>query len=165
MEAERLTAVCGLYCGACGIYRAGHDNNQERLEKIRQLMSSRRQVTLDGLQCDGCLAQDRLAPHCRECKIRLCARDKPGVTHCSDCPDFPCVRITVFNGDGVRHHAEVLENIRRQQEIGIKAWLKEQEERWRCLHCQAPVEWYARLCFQCKTPQPRRLPALPADKK
>ena len=166
MEGEHLVAVCGLYCGACSIYRAWRDNNRERLEEMRQGMSSRGQVvTLDDLQCDGCLGQGHRTPFCQQCAIRLCPNDKPGVTRCSDCPDFPCSRITDFNNDGMRHHAEVLDNLRRMQETGLEAWLREEEERWRCPHCQAPVDWYARSCFQCGTEQPYRLPPLPRDQK
>ncbi len=165
MEGEELVAVCGLYCGACRLYRAWHDNLAERLEEMRQRMSSRGQVTLDDLHCDGCLAQGHLAPYCQECKIRLCAANKPGVTRCSDCPDFPCSLITDFNNDGMRHHAEVLQNVRHQREIGVDEWLQEQYERWRCAFCGISLDWYARSCFRCQTSQPYRLPSLPRDKK
>ena len=165
MEGDHLAAVCGLYCGACAIYRARRDDNRERLEEICQLMSSRQQVTLDDLYCDGCLAQGRLSPYCLECKIRLCAMDKPGITRCSDCPDFPCSLITDFNNDGVRHHAEVLENVRHQRDIGVDEWLQEEYERWRCSFCGVSLEWYAQTCYRCGTPQPYRLPSLSRDKK
>ncbi len=166
MEGEQLIAVCGLYCGACGIYRAQRDNNQQLLEQILQaLTSSGQKVTLDELQCDGCLGESRLFPYCRQCAIRLCPQDKPGVTRCSDCPDFPCSRITSFNDDGMRHHAEVLQNLRRIQEIGVKAWFKQEEERWRCPQCKTAADWYDRTCFQCGATQPRRLPSLPRDQK
>lgn len=166
MEREQLVAVCGLYCGACRIYRAQCDNNQKDLKDILQDWLSREQkITVDDLQCDGCLSKGRLTPFCRQCAIRLCALDKPGVTRCSDCPDFPCSRITSFNNDGIRHHAEVLSNLRHIQEVGIGTWVKQEDERWRCPQCQAAVGWYAKTCFQCGAVQPRRLPSLPRDQK
>ena len=165
MEGEHLAAVCGLYCGACSLYRACRDDNQERLEEVRQLISSRAQVTPDDLQCDGCLAQGHLAPFCQQCEIRQCPGDKPGINRCSDCPDFPCSLVTEFNNDGVRHHAEVMENIRRQREIGVDEWLQEEYERWRCQFCGVSLEWYAKTCYRCGTPQPHRLPSLPRDEK
>ena len=164
MAEEHLATVCGLYCGACTIYRARLDNNQKRLEEFLKTLSSnypQLSVTLNDLYCDGCLAQGRLVSYCQYCRIRQCANDKPGVTRCSDCSDFPCSFITDFNNDGLRHHAEALKNLRRQQETGVEAWLKEEEERWRCPQCQAPVEWYAQTCFHCGTPQPNRLPSSP----
>ena len=164
MTEEHLAAVCGLYCGACSLYRASHDHNLPRLEEILQNMSSRRKTSRDDLYCAGCLSQGQLTSHCLNCAIRLCPSGKPGVARCADCPDFPCSRITDFNNDSVRHHAEVLDNIRRMQKIGVKEWLNEQEEKWRCSLCGVSVEWYAQHCFRCGTSQPRRLPSLPKDK-
>ena len=165
MEGKHLAAVCGLYCGACAIYRARRNDNLERLKEISQLMSSHQQVTTDDLYCDGCLSQGRLSPYCQECKIRLCVMDKPEITRCSDCPDFPCSLITDFNNDGVRHHAEVLDNVQRQRKIGVDEWLQEEYERWRCVFCGVSLEWYAKTCYRCGVPQPYRLPSFPRDKK
>ena len=167
MELEELVAVCGLYCGACPVYRVRQDNNQEGLEEIRQNMSQRqgREVSLDEVWCDGCLSGGRLSSFCQKCEIRLCAAGKPGVTRCSDCSDFPCDRIIAFNNDGVRHHAEVLDNVRRQQELGFEEWLQLEYERWRCEQCGVSLEWYSKSCPRCKTAQPYRLPSLPRDKK
>ena len=162
---EGLAAVCGLYCGACGIYRAQRDGNQKRLEEIRLVVSGRRPLSLADLRCDGCLSGGNLMRWCQQCGIKRCSRNKPGVTRCSDCPDFPCPLVTAFNNDGYPHHVEALGNLRRQREIGVEAWLKEEEERWRCPQCRAPVEWYAKSCFRCGAAQPRRLPSLPRDQK
>jgi predicted amidophosphoribosyltransferase len=65
----------------------------------------------------------------------------------------------------MRHHAEVLDNLRRMKEEGVKAWIEAEEKRWLCPQCKDPVEWYARSCFHCGTEQQRRLPKLPTDKK
>ncbi len=151
MEGEHLAAVCGLYCGACSLYRARRDENPERLEELLKPLSERWQVPKDELNCDGCLAGGRLMPHCRDCKIKQCAAEKEAVTRCSGCPDFPCQIITAFNNDGVRHHAEVLDNIRRQQKVGVTEWLQEQFERWRCQFCGVSLDWYARSCYRCGT--------------
>ena len=165
MEGEHLAAVCGLYCGACSLYRARRDDNPQRLEELVKTMSERWQVKPEEIDCDGCLAGGRLMPYCRQCKMRLCAAEKPEVTRCSDCTDFPCSLITDFNNDGMRHHAEVLDNLRRMREIGLEAWLKKEEERWRCPQCGTPVDWYAQTCFRCGTEQPYRLPSLPREQK
>ena len=165
MEREELNGVCGLYCGACSLYRAWHDDLKDRLKEIREYMSSRGEVTEEDLHCDGCFSQGKLSPYCRECEIRLCAAEKPGVTWCSACPDFPCDRLIAFNDDGVRHHAEVLDNVHRQREVGVEQWNEEQYERWRCVYCGLSMDWYAKSCYRCSTAQPRRLPSLPRDKK
>ncbi|MBN1614518.1 MAG: DUF3795 domain-containing protein [Deltaproteobacteria bacterium] len=165
MEEKHLAAVCGLYCGACTIYRARKDGNREGIERIAQAMSSFIDVTPEELDCDGCLAGGRLTPYCRQCSMRLCAERKHGVTRCSDCPDFPCSLVTDFNNDGMRHHAEVLDNLRKIAEVGVEAWLEGERKRWLCPHCGSPSDWYARTCFHCGKDQPRRLPSLPRDEK
>jgi hypothetical protein len=164
MNDEHLVAVCGLYCGACAIYRAWNDGNQERLQDLYNRMSARRDMVWDDLQCNGCLSNGKLLPFCRDCNIRLCALEKPGVTRCSDCDDFPCTLITEFNNDGMRHHSEVLDNLRRLSDMGINTWLEEEEKRWRCPQCRAPVEWYAQTCLQCGSSQPQRLTCQPEDR-
>jgi hypothetical protein len=158
---EPLAAVCGLYCGACALYRARRDNNPQRLEEILKVWN----MPEDDSHCDGCLGGGALTPYCRDCKIRHCAEDRPGVTQCADCSDFPCHLITDFNNDGMRHHAEVLENLNHLREIGAEKWIIEQEERWRCPGCRAQMHWYERTCYSCGVVQPYRLPKLKRDKK
>jgi len=97
--------------------------------------------------------------------MRLCAAEKADVTRCSDCPEFPCSLVTDFDSDGVRHHAEVIENLQKIQQVGAGTWLREQQERWSCPQCGTAMDWYARTCFKCETEQPYRLPKLPRDKK
>ena len=162
MEGEHLGAVCGLYCGACPVYRVRRDimpeeQREKKLKKIHESMSARYQLTLDDVHCDGCLAEGgRLTPYCRQCQIRLCAAGREGVTRCSDCADFPCSLITDFNNDGVPHHAEVLDNLHRQRKVGVDEWLQEEYERWRCAFCGVSMDWYSRVCHRCRVPQPDR---------
>jgi hypothetical protein len=157
---EPLAAVCGLYCGACALYRATRDNHSQRLEEVLKTWKLPEGET----QCDGCLGGGALTSYCRDCKMRLCAGERPGVTRCGDCSDFPCDRITDFNNDGMRHHAEAIENLKHMQEIGAEKWILEQEERWRCPECHVQVHWYERTCFSCGVKQPYRLPRLKRDK-
>jgi hypothetical protein len=71
------------------------------------------------------------------------------LTHCAQCCDFPCQRIIDFDNDGMCHHAEVLGNVQRQREIGLAAWIEEQDRRWRCPRCSSVVDWYASQCPNC----------------
>ena len=165
MSEEHLATVCGLYCGACGLYRARCDSNPVQLQELLKTLSERWGVPPEEVDCEGCLSGGKLSPYCRSCQILRCPTTKKGVKRCSDCPDFPCDLITKFNNDGMRHHAEVLDNIRHQQKIGIESWLREQESRWRCPKCGARMSWYTKVCEKCGEKQPYRLPSLPRDKK
>jgi hypothetical protein len=86
-----------------------------------------REVEVKDIACEGCLSEV-VAIHCRGCAIRACALGK-GLACCAECSDSPCQRITDFSRDGIPRHGEILGNIRRQREIGIDAWIKEQEEK------------------------------------
>jgi predicted RNA-binding Zn-ribbon protein involved in translation (DUF1610 family) len=139
---SRLAAICGLYCGACSLYRAWHDADTEAIER----MAKDRGVTPEDLRCDGCRS-DVLSYWCRDCGFKRClARRTDGVRLCYECADYPCRMITGFRYDGRKHHLDVLENVRRQKEIGLEAWLDEQEADWRCPECGAPIHWYQRKC-------------------
>ena len=150
-ERKNLAAPCGLYCGACSILVAGKRGDSKRLEQIAKGLAEYlgQPVEVRDLACEGCLSEV-VALHCRECVLAACALER-GLIHCAQCSDFPCQRIIDFNNDGMRHHSEVLDNIRRQREIGIDTWIEEQEERWRCPHCGCVVDWYASQCPDCDT--------------
>ena len=154
MAEEHLVAVCGLYCGACTLYRILHDADRKDAERFLQRVAQRWNVPVEQVTCEGCLSQGPLSPYCSNCGIRKCAAGKTGVTRCADCPDFPCDIITRFSNDGVPHHSVVLKNIRRQQKIGITEWYEEEFERVRCQVCGVSLDWYVQSCHRCGTINP-----------
>jgi hypothetical protein len=155
---EKLVAPCGLYCGACPMYLATQEKDEQKMKTILQQFGARdAKITLADLQCDGCIGGGRVAAFCRKCEMRACAESKPNVTRCADCPDFPCSRITSFNNDGMLHHAEVLENCRQLLQAGIKEWAKREEARWSCPRCRAAISWYDKTCSRCGAKRSERL--------
>jgi hypothetical protein len=155
---ELLVAPCGLYCGACSMYLASQDNDDQKMDALlKQFSGGKTSFKKEDLVCDGCIANGRVASFCRRCDIRSCAQGKSNVTRCSDCPDFPCSRITNFNNDGMVHHAEVLPNLRRLREMGIKEWTKFEKDRWRCPQCSASISWYDKACPKCGAKRSDRL--------
>jgi hypothetical protein len=54
---KKLAAPCGLYCGACGIYFAHKTNNT----KLKERLTSVYGVTVDEMQCEGCLSDKQIA--------------------------------------------------------------------------------------------------------
>ena len=48
-----------------------------------------------------------------------------------------------------------LSNLRRLAEVGLEAWLAEQEARWRCPACRKPVDTYSKTCRACGAPLSR----------
>lgn len=150
-DTKNLAAPCGLYCGACSIYQAAKRNDAEFLAAAATGITEMMGIPAEAgdLQCEGCLSEVR-AIQCRECLLRDCALSRD-LTHCSSCNDFPCQQIIDFNNDEFAHHSEVLENIRRQRQTGIHAWVDEQRKRWVCPKCGESTEWYAGQCHFCGT--------------
>jgi hypothetical protein len=148
-DSGRFAAACGLYCGACRSRLASERKDSAVLEQTAQTVSKLlgKTVTSDDMYCEGCQSDIRTI-HCRSCAIRECAFSK-GLTHCSQCGDFPCKRLVEFNQDAYPHHHEVLKNIERIREIGIDAWLEEQRARWHCPDCGSASCWYADTCPDC----------------
>ncbi len=146
---KNLAAPCGLYCGACSMYIAGKRGDSKRLEQMLSGLAQYygKELELKDIVCEGCLSEI-VAVHCRDCAIRDCAIEK-GCIHCAQCSVFPCEKINAFNNDGMSHHGEVLSNIKRQHDIGIDAWIKEQEKRWRCPNCNCAMDWYSDQCPDC----------------
>jgi len=155
---EKLVAPCGLYCGACPMYLATQENSEKRLESLmKQFSAGKMQMKREDLLCDGCIGGGRVASFCRSCAMRSCAESKPDVTRCSDCPDFPCSKITNFNNDGMTHHSEVLQNLRALKEMGISKWTQYEQDRWRCPQCKATLSWYDSACQKCGTKRSDKL--------
>jgi hypothetical protein len=146
-----LVGVCGLYCGACGIYRATQNNNEEKLHEFSRGLSARTgyKFTLDDVRCDGCLVNGRLDLWCRNCQIRVCEKLQSGKVRCSDCDDFPCARLTNFRDDGMTHHSEITDNLERLRKMGIEAWAEYEENRWTCPECNTNLAWYDPNCPGC----------------
>jgi hypothetical protein len=108
-----LMGVCGLYCGACSIYRATQDNNEQKLQDFARGLSTRtgNSFTVEDVRCDGCLGKGRIDLWCKNCQILLCNKLQSGKLRCSDCNEFPCSRLTYFRDDGMKHHLEITENL------------------------------------------------------
>jgi hypothetical protein len=154
---EHLVAPCGLYCGACPMYLATQENNEQRLSASGFGSGGLSKMPREDLLCDGCIGGGRVAVFCLKCAIRDCATSKTKTRRCSECEDFPCSRITDFNNDGMLHHGEVLENLKQLRAMGIAEWTKHEENRWQCPKCRTKLSWYEPECSKCKNPRSDKL--------
>lgn len=148
-ERRHLAAPCGLYCGACSGLIARERGGEDALKQMAKSSNERWGTTIsaDDIYCEGCLSS-RVAIYCRRCTIRDCVTKK-NINYCYQCTDFPCQTITSFNDDGRPHHSEVLANVHRQKQIGLDAWLDEQEKKWHCHSCGYVLQWYDSKCPRC----------------
>jgi hypothetical protein len=134
MGRDWMVACCGLNCAKCDIREAGHGNEEKRNEILAWYKEKRnRTLKPEQVSCEGCSGP--LDAHwSSDCKIMLCAKKKK-VQHCSQCSEFPCSILKEFASDGVSHHKKTVENLHRMNEIGVNAWIAEQEKKGECSFC------------------------------
>ena len=77
------------------------------------------------------------------CAIRKCVTEK-GIYVCPECQDYPCAKIKVLG----RSEPTLVHDGERIKEVGLDAWIVEQEKRKRagfryedvrCSHCEVPT--------------------------
>ncbi len=163
MEGIHLGGVCGVYCGACTIYRARHDYDRKNVNEVLAPIARDLGIPVAEVTCEGCLSDGPHNPTIADCEIRNCAAERPGVTRCVDCSQFPCTKLEKFTNDGIGHHAGVIDNIRRQQKLGVYEWLQEEFERVRCQYCGCSQDWYAGNCHRCGTKNPQSIATMSLD--
>lgn len=123
---NETAAICGLFCGTCPYYPN---------------------------KCEGCLST-KVASGCDTCEngFRDCAKLHK-ITRCHECGEFPCKRLEQFSTkhivNGIYHHACVIDDLQKIQEIGIDAWVTEQTQTHTCPTCGNIIPWYEQDCPQC----------------
>lgn len=126
-NANEVTGICGLFCETCPTFADGN--------------------------CGGCLS-DRVAERCVACipGFRDCAREH-GIVRCSECKDYPCDRLRRFKDchvvNGISHHEHILDYVRDQRDMGVEAWVREQEALHTCPECGTMTVWCERKCRGC----------------
>lgn len=114
-----LEAPCGIHCGMCPLNRAITDEN------LRKLLSERLNLPPEKAVCEGCNAVDGNCPVIKEkCATYICAVEK-GVAFCSDCSDFPCIKLMPCSdrADKLPHNIKIYSLTLRKQK-GEKEWNK-----------------------------------------
>ena len=130
-------AYCGLYCGLC----AQRCRIPQRAQALRESMH-KESWDLWGQEIPhfsefwsflNGIAESESRCSCRDsrcgppfCGIRQCAKQR-GVQTCPFCNDYPCDRIQNL----AKGYVTMLADGGRMKEIGIDAWIQEQEERSR----------------------------------
>lgn len=131
-----LESFCGLYCGACLCNIVKDEGN------IKEV-AARMKKPVEHLTCTEC----KTALH-GDCGFVVCCTAK-GLNNCSECPGMPCEELIQFAGDGIKHHAQVLDNLNRMKEIGLDEWLIEQKQKYTCSACGARLGWLDTRCRKC----------------
>ena len=135
MDKLKLVTYCGLYCGLCA--------QRGRIPKEADVL--RESIAKEGYEAWGkeipgfnkfwkfltnLCDPEKACPGCRQgggppfCSIRKCARECK-VNICVFCENYPCERIETL----AKGYPTLIPDGERLKEIGIEAWLAEQQER------------------------------------
>ena len=115
---ENAAGICGLFCGTCPSYPE---------------------------ECHGCLS-DKVRGNCVECipGFRACSKEH-GVKWCFECGEFPCGRLEDFSRmhivNGICHHENIIPDLTRMGQIGVKNWIEEQTAAHTCPRCGELMHW------------------------
>jgi len=145
MLESSLIGRCGLYCGACSIYRAYKDDG-EYLKRVAAYFK----CPPEKVRCEGCQA---LTPECwgNDCKIVQCTKAK-GVSFCYECPQFDDRSCEEFEDLAKRYmedNVDVRANLLRVKTGQVEALVRESKERFRCEYCAKPLPEGSKKCYHC----------------
>lgn len=138
-----LVSVCGLYCGACGIYLATQENDNEKILQYAIVLNQ----TFEETFCDGC-SSNRKSLHCSKMCTFIDCKQKKSVNICSECDEFPCNALQEFKSK-MPHRIEILNSQNQMKEMGLEKWLLEMKDYFSCSHCKTVNSAYHIVCRKC----------------
>jgi hypothetical protein len=149
MASEHLVGICGIYCGACMVYRAYKDNDQDLIQSLTKMGFSEGEV-----RCEGCTS-DIITPKCGTCIFKECVKSR-GISYCFECPDLGCEKLIDLSERRARvenkpHLRLCPKNLEKLKEVGTGEWLAQQDKRWSCESCGKRLHWYTKACPSCGT--------------
>ncbi len=147
MADKNLVGRCGLFCGACGIYRGYKDGGT-----YRKGLADSLKVPQEKIQCNGCQA---LTAECwgNNCKIVQCLNAK-GYKFCNECSDYftyACKLFEQLYEENLAEGIDLRANLARIKAGGVDAWLNDVEQKYRCPVCRRPIpaQLHPRKCYHC----------------
>lgn len=101
--------------------------------------------------CLGCLKSDIGKPnHCRKCKIKDCTIIKK-VTYCYECLEYPCKLIkNLEKSYNKRYDTSLIANSTYVKSVGLKAFMKQQKQKYTCQNCDGIVSIHDKECSECQ---------------
>jgi len=129
LNKNQLIAPCGMNCGICLAFL--------RSKNV----------------CPGCRADEADKPKSRwVCKIKTCVILKNSdYKYCHECAEFPCKRLKQLDKRyRTRYKMSMIDNLENIKKRGIRNFLKEERERWKCRECGGMICVHRGFCLKCK---------------
>jgi len=141
----RLLSRCGIYCGACFIFRAQRDGGP-----LLEAMSRRFGVPPAEIRCSGCSSPyEERWRNCQRCSLVAC-QVRRGLESCGGCSELSeCLDHKFLRDFSAYRGEDAVSGLRWISSGDSDAWLREQKKRWSCPRCRAPYMWYDNVCRRC----------------
>jgi len=133
MVENNLAAPCGIYCGACRQY----------------LVLKKGQLKKRGfkLGCKGCRVRNK---KCKWIRKDCSAMKRGDFEFCCECDNLPCQGLKEL--DEIyqeRYNVNMVDNLKRIEEIGVEKWLQEQKKLYTCPQCAGEICVHDEECYDC----------------
>jgi len=132
--APELIAPCGMNCAICVAY-FGYTMKGERRKRA----------------CGGCRARKRPCAFIKRGCEKLANKQ---IEYCFECAGFPCENLkTLDRRYRDSYGMSLIENLRYIQDHGTHRFLKNEQERWKCLTCGGTICVHNKKCYACDQTQ------------
>jgi hypothetical protein len=105
-------APCGLICDLCSGFQRERN------------------------KCDGCNGKGNKPTYCSKCSIKLCPERSKDTELCYKCENYPCKKLkNLEKRYKIKYGESLFCNFEMIKEIGIRAFIKQQNDEWKCPTC------------------------------
>jgi len=126
-----LIAPCGMNCGTCVAFFGYTMEGKKRKHRCSTCRSRKSQCAFLKEDCD-----------------KLATKQ---IEYCFECTDFPCANLkTLDNRYREKYGMSMIENLSYIKAEGIKQFLKNEQERWKCPNCGGIVCVHNKTCYTCR---------------
>ena len=110
---KKIIAACGIECSKCDALIATVENDNAKRKEVAEKWSKAydAKLSIELINCMGCMEEGVHFSHCNECEIRQCAKEME-VNNCSECEEYPCEELEQFF-EHVPQCRENLEELRK----------------------------------------------------
>ena len=144
----KLVTYCGLHCTLCAqrgriprqaqelresMHKEGYDFWGTEIPGFKEFWKFLTDLCDVDNGCPGCRAGGGYPA----CTIRKCARER-GIEICVFCEEYPCERVLEI----AKRYPTLLADGKRMREIGLEAWIQEQEERAKTGFAYADIRYH-----------------------
>ncbi len=127
---ETLITPCGMNCRIC-------------IGFFGYTMSGKKRK----MKCVGCKPSDKSCAFIKKFCKKLTNKE---IDYCHKCTDFPCKQLQKLDKRyREKYNMSMIENLEYIKKNGMKKFLQAQEEKYKCLKCQAIICVHNGICYSC----------------